>query len=100
MSKNQTDLAIQFFEKFAPLQTNYHKIDLKQLKLITNKEQLERSEFKDTIGCGKYNIKLCDDSYRFLKDFVRMKNFKKLVDIIKNNMLLESKLSLRFNFAF
>jgi hypothetical protein len=46
--------------------------------------------FSFTDRSGKYNIKLCEESYRLLKDFVRTRNFKKLVDIIKENMLLES----------
>jgi hypothetical protein len=42
--------ANEFFEKFSSYQVHYHAIDLKQLKLITNKDQLAKSEFKDTIG--------------------------------------------------
>lgn len=95
INKNQIKLASEFYDKFASMQVSYHSIDLKQLKLITNKDQLDKSDFKDTIGSGKYNIKLCEDSYRLLKDFVKMRNFKRLVDIIKNNMLLESKSNIR-----
>ena len=91
VNKNQSKLASEFFDKFSKLQVAYHVNDLKQLKLITNKDQMDKSEFKDTISAGKYNIKLCEDSYRQLKDFVKVHEFKRLVEIIKNNMLLESK---------
>jgi len=89
VNKNQSKLASEFFDKFSKLQVAYHVNDLKQLKLITNKDQMDKSEFKDTISAGKYNIKLCEDSYRQLKDFVKVHEFKRLVEIIKNNMLLE-----------
>ncbi len=72
-----------------PNQTSNHSIDLKQLRLINNKEQLARSDLKDTYVGSKYNIKLSDDSYRLLKDFVKMKNSKQLVDLIKENIMLE-----------
>lgn len=39
---------------------------------------------------AKYNIKISEDSYRLLKDFVRTKNVKDLIEMIKENMLLES----------
>lgn len=40
--------AQEFFDKYVPLQFVHHLNDLKQLKLITSKEQLSRSDFKDT----------------------------------------------------
>lgn len=38
----------------------------------------------------KYNVKLSEDSYRLLREFVRLKNSKALVELIKENMMLES----------
>jgi len=82
-------IAHEFYEKFLPNQTSNHSIDLKQLRLINNREQFARSDLKDTYVGSKYNIKLSDDSYRLLKDFVKMKNSKQLVDLIKENIMLE-----------
>ena len=42
--------AHDFFEKFSQLQLSYLSIDLQQLKFISNKEQLAKSEYKDIIG--------------------------------------------------
>ena len=90
ISKDYIKLSQEFYAKYASVQSQNHAVDLKKLKLITNKDQLSRSEFKDTYGTTKYNVKLSEESYRLLKDFVRMKNSKPLVDLIKENMMLES----------
>ncbi len=50
---------------------------------------MARSEIKETYTSTKYNIKLNEESYRLLKDYVKMKNSKQLVELIKENMMLE-----------
>ena len=71
------------------MQATQHLIDIRQLRSITNKEQLSRSEIRETYTSVKYNIKLNEESYRLLKEYVKMKNCKPLVDLIKENMMLE-----------
>ena len=94
INKDYLKLAQEFFTKYSSSQTSNHALDIKKLKLITNKDQLSRSEFRETYGSTKYNVKLSDESYRLLKDFVKVKNSKPLVDLIKENMMLESNLKI------
>lgn len=55
------------------------------------------SNFKNSddklISASKYNIKLSEESFRMLKEFVKTKNSKPLVDLIKENIMLESNLA-------
>ncbi len=90
INKDLCKLAIEFFEKYSSVQSRHHLADLKQLQLIKTREQLNRSDLKDTFSSNKYNVKLSEESFRMLKDFVKMKNSKPLVDIIKENIMLES----------
>lgn len=91
INKELSKLALEFFEKFSPIQSSDHMNDLKQLQFINTKEQLSRSDIKETFrhSSNKYNVKLSEESFRLLKDFVKMKNSKPLVDIIKENIMLE-----------
>ena len=81
--------ARQFFDKFASVQAPQHAVDVRQLKSVANKEQLSRSGIRDAYIGTKFNVKLADESYRMLKDFVKLKNSKQLVELIKENMMLE-----------
>lgn len=89
INKELSKLAVEFFEKYSSIQSSHHLSDLKQLQLINSKEQLNRSNLKETFSSNKYNVKLSEESFRLLKDFVKMKNSKPLVDIIKENIMLE-----------
>lgn len=89
INKELNKLAHEFIEKYSPMQSSNHLIDIRQLRSITNKEQLARSEIKETYTGTKYNIKLNEESYRLLKEYVKMKNSKQLVELIKENMMLE-----------
>jgi transcription initiation factor TFIID subunit 5 len=88
INKDFTKLALEFFDEYSGLQSSHHAIDLKQLKLITNKWQLSKSELKETYSY-KYNVKLSEESYRHLKDFAKMKNSKQFIELMKENIMLE-----------
>ena len=46
-------------------------------------------------SANKYNVKLSEDSYRLLKDFVKMKSSKQFIELMKENIMLECN---SFNF--
>jgi hypothetical protein len=48
LEMNQNKLAQEFFTKYASMQATMHTVDLKKIKLITSKDQLAKSDIKET----------------------------------------------------
>ncbi len=58
------DKARQFFDKFSNIQSTQHDVDVRQLKSVVNKDQLNRSGIRDAYIGTKFNVKLAEESYR------------------------------------
>ena len=86
-------LANEFYDRFAKTLDEQHRNDLKQLRMITSRDQLTRSELRKTLCAHDYNVKVCEDSMRLIKDFLKLKNSKILIDVFRERVKFEGELN-------
>lgn len=81
--------AIQFMKKFGPGQESYYQNDIRNLAIITKKEELNDNVLVSSYKSNEFVVRMSRDTLSLLKRHLKEKKQTVLLDIVQENLFFD-----------
>lgn len=81
--------AVEFIKKFGPSQESYYQADIRNLEVITKKEELNDNTLVSNYKLKEFVVRMSRDTLSLLKRHLKEKKQTVLLDIVQENLFFD-----------